>query len=120
MMVYVSCIFQTDWRSLFVNRMMAGYLYDREFRPEEKDLCFARSQQYLKATRFAAMLLGRNRFASALPLEASNLLLVGLEHWYDGKSDEAAARVGRDEWQILVPIATTWLLTAGKTIYEHC
>jgi hypothetical protein len=99
--------------------MMADFQYAREFHTEEKDLYLARCQQYLKATGFAAMLLSKNKFASALPLEASNMLAIGLEHCYDGESDEAAL-VGRDEWQILVPVATTWLSVAGKTIYEHC
>lgn len=49
----------------------------------------------------------------------SCFLKVGLEHPWDANS-EYTARVDRDEWKTLIPMATTWLLIAGKAIYEHC
>ena len=49
----------------------------------------------------------------------SCFLKVGLEHSWDANS-EYKARVDRDEWKTLIPVATTWLLIAGKAIYEHC
>lgn len=91
----------------------------RMFRPEERELFFARSQQFLNATRFAAILLSRNKFASALPLQTSYYLQIGLDHAWDGSLDKIAWG-NHDQWETLIPVATTWLLIAGKTIYEHC
>lgn len=80
---------------------------------------FAERQTILNGTKFAAILLSRNKFAYALPIEMSCFLKVGLEHSWDANS-EYTARVDRDEWKTLIPVATTWLLIAGKAIYEHC
>lgn len=91
----------------------------RDFRPEERELFFAQRQQFLNATRFAAILLSRNKFASALPPQTSYYLQKGLEHSWD-ENPEVTARVDRDEWETLIPVATTWLSIAGKAIYEHC
>jgi hypothetical protein len=98
---------------------MVDYRHAREFYPEQEDLFLAQSQQFLKATRFAAMLLSQNFFASTLPLHASYILQIGIEHSYDKHSNEVAG-VDCDEWRALVPVATTWLSIAGKTIYKHC
>ncbi|GAB7325712.1 hypothetical protein MBLNU13_g09679t1 [Cladosporium sp. NU13] len=62
--------------------------------PENKEMLLSMGQPLLNATRFAAMLLSKNEFASA--------------------------RVGGGEWEVLLPVATTWLLISGKAIYEHC
>jgi len=88
-------------------------------RPANKEVLLARKQPLLSATKFAAMLLSKNEFASGLPFYTSCLLKVGLEHFWDEKSEDIV-RVGGDEWEVLIPVATTWLLISGKAIYEHC
>ena len=65
------------------------------------------------------MLLSEKKFASGLPWFTSYFLKIGLEHSYDERFEDTT-RVSRDEWETLIPAATTWLLIAGRTIYEHC
>lgn len=98
---------------------MPDYESAGDFCPGERELFFAQTHQFLNATRFAATMLSRNKFASGLPVYASYYLTIGLEHSYDEKSEDIV-RVDRDEWETLIPIATAWLLIAGKTVYEHC
>lgn len=104
---------------MLTDKNILGYQSSREYFPEEEGEFLAQSQQFLNARRFAAILLSRGKFASKFPLEASYMLTTGLEHSYDKDFDDEV-RVGRIEWSTLIPIATTWLLVAGKVIYEHC
>ena len=71
----------------------------------------------VNATRFAARLLQKGIFAVALPLEATCCLQLGLEYPYNKNSSGGP---DADEFSLLIPAATTWLLIAGETIYEHC
>lgn len=87
--------------------------------PENKEMLLSMGQPLLNATRFAAMLLSKNEFASGLPFYTSCFLGAGLEHSWDENSEDIA-RVGGGEWEVLLPVATTWLLISGKAIYEHC
>lgn len=89
----------------------------REFHPEEKEDYLAQIPRLVNATRFAAKLLQKGSFAIALPLEANCCLYLGLEHSYNR---ETVNRLDVDESLLLIPAATTWLLFAGETIYEHC
>jgi hypothetical protein len=98
---------------------MIDYDFARHFSPARRELYLSQSQQFLNGTKFAAMLLIKNTWASYLPVYTSSFLKIGLEHSYDENSDDIA-RVDRDEWETLVPVATTWLLIAGKAIYERC
>ena len=88
-----------------------------EFFPEERDDYLARIPLLINATRFAAKLLQKGIFAFALPLEATCCLKLGLEYSYN---DELSDGPEADEFPLLIPAATTWLLFAGETIYEHC
>ena len=62
---------------------MTGYQGPCEFGPAERELFLTRSHQFLNATKFAAKMLSRDKFASALPLMISYYLTIGLEHSYD-------------------------------------
>lgn len=44
------------------------------------------------------------------------MLHLGLEQPYE----ENDTNMKPFEWQVLIPVATTWLTRAGKTIYRHC
>jgi hypothetical protein len=98
---------------------MTDYEPARDFSPADRELFLSQRQQFLNGTRFAAVLLSKNKFASGLPWFTSYFLKIGLEHSYDEKF-EGITRLSREEWETLIPAATTWLLIAGKTIYEHC
>ena len=63
------------------------------------------------------MLLERGVFTTGLPRKASDALKLGLEQAYDEENDR---NMKPFEAQVLVPAAATWLLVAGKTIYNHC
>lgn len=71
----------------------------------------------LNATRFAAKLLERGKFTTGLQRRASIVLWQTLEQNYDDTFGEAMLHLER---QILLPAAATWVLVAGKTIYDHC
>jgi hypothetical protein len=47
------------------------------------------------------------------------MLHMALGHNYDEHSFHLAW-VDDIEWEILLPVATTWLSTAGEIIYSHC
>ena len=95
----------------------ADYERPCEFFPEEMEDYYAQIPRLVNATRFAAKLFQKGSFAFALPFEASCCLKFGLEYSY-GKDAESGP--GAEEAKLLIPAATTWLLFAGETIYEHC
>lgn len=88
-----------------------------DFSTEERDDFLARISRFVNATRFAAKLLQKGISAVALPLEATCCLQLGLEYPYNKNASEGP---NADEFPLLIPAATTWLLIAGEMIYEHC
>lgn len=98
---------------------MTEYKFAQDFSLADRGLFLSQRQRFLNGTKFAAVLLRQNKFASGLPLYTSYLLKIGLEHSFDGNSEDVA-RVDCEEWETLVPAATTGLSIAGKAIYEHC
>lgn len=89
----------------------------QEFNHEEMDDYLAQIPRLVNATRFAAKLLQEGIFVSNLPHEASCQLKGGLEYPYN---NDSYSGLEPEESIIHIPSATTWLLFAGVTIYEHC
>jgi hypothetical protein len=69
----------------------------------------------LNSTKFAAKLLARGEFIIGLPLMAAIKLWQATEQTYDEYD-----WFENYERQVLVPVAATWLLIAGESIYSHC
>lgn len=85
-----------------------------DFYSEEMDDYFARGQQVLNATGFAARLFERGLYASELHQEAALAIKDGIEQPFD----EHNKTKSQEELRYLLPIAATWLLIAGKKIYS--
>lgn len=81
------------------------------------DAYLAQAPRLLNTTKFAALLLTKGEAIFALPHSAGLMLCMGLVQ--DHVVEDPEALEGH-EWRILIPAAATWLLIAGKAIYERC
>lgn len=88
-----------------------------EHYPDEADEYFAQAPYFLNSSRFAATLLeeGHEVFLLDLTGPADASLRQGVENPYDS-THEVVSR----EWKVLLPAAATWLLIAGKKVYQTC
>lgn len=81
------------------------------------DTYLAQAPRLLNTTKFAALLLTKGEAIFSLPWSAGFMLSMGLEQDHVVEDPEV---IKGHEWRILVPAAATWLLIAGKIIYERC
>lgn len=76
----------------------------------------AQAPGLLNATKFAATLLEGGELARGLPQQLAICMREATDDW----DEEAWGDKERDHHELLAPLAATWILIAGKTIYSHC
>lgn len=85
--------------------------------PSGREDFISQAPGLLNATKFAARLLEIGELTKGLPQELAIFMRNATEETFDEETWEG---MERDYRQFMVPLAATWLLVAGKTIYSHC
>jgi hypothetical protein len=80
----------------------------------------AQNPGLLKATQFTAKLLPKGKLAFGIPTVAGVALWLATEGKEQIYGDPKLSWYEVGERQVLVPVATTWLLIAGEILYSHC
>lgn len=117
MTVYVSQLRASAHPKVLANYNLPDYSDAAQYPPSRKDDYLTQVPDLLNMTKFAAALLERGDFISGLPMQVSDCLSMGIEQDYNDKKDVNMKPL---EWQVLLPTASTWLIIAGKVIYDHC
>jgi hypothetical protein len=94
-----------------------GYIDPNDHSPDEIDEFLEQAPYLLNGTIFAATLFERG---FRLPLlrwfpKIDDFLMEGIESPHN---DEHFVKA--QEWKVLLPVATAWIMIAGKIIYKTC
>lgn len=99
------------------NHRAQDYNHPVIYGPDDQIGFLAQRQGLLNSTKFAASLLERSVCLIELSEKAFSVIWQAVEQNYDDETfGETVLQLER---QILIPAAATWLLIAGKTIYDQ-
>jgi hypothetical protein len=99
------------------NGTILDYHHPYDHSPDEIDEFLEQAPYLLNGTRFAATLFEQGFHLPGLDLavQADHFLEDGFESSHD---DEHLVK--SQAWKVLLPVSATWILIAGKTIYQMC
>lgn len=99
------------------NESILDYHHPYDHSPDELNEFLEQTPYLLNGTKFAATLLAQGFHLPrlSLPAQADHFLQDGIE---SSHNDEHVVK--SQEWKVLLPVSATWIIIAGKTIYQMC
>jgi hypothetical protein len=99
------------------NENYLGYFHPYDHSPDELNEFLEQAPYLLNGSMFAATLFEQEFHVRGLNLstQADRFLADGIE-----SSHNDDHFVKSQEWKVLVPASTAWIMVAGKTIYKLC
>jgi hypothetical protein len=113
-----------DLRSFLLHRTsesandnILDYCHPCDHSPEELDEFLGQAPELLNGTIFTATLFERGFHLPrlSLPAQVDLFLEGGIE---SSHNDEHFVK--SQEWKVLLPVSTAWIMIAGKTVYKLC